>query len=151
MRRSAREVAEKAFAHADSYDEDGAYPSADIATLHKSGLLTATLPVKWGGVGLTGLPLSEILRTIGSGSLPLGRLFEGHVNALDLVRRYGNHHQVELVADEARAGKLFGVWNTRRRDWAAAVPQEWALLARRPKDPGVGRRSHRTSACDRDR
>jgi alkylation response protein AidB-like acyl-CoA dehydrogenase len=58
------------------------------------------------------LPLSEILRTIGSGSLPLGRLFEGHVNALDLVRRYGNHQQAELVGDEARAGKLFGVWNT---------------------------------------
>jgi hypothetical protein len=35
LQRSAREVAEKAFAHADSHDEDGAYPSADIATLHE--------------------------------------------------------------------------------------------------------------------
>ena len=112
LQRSARDVAEKAFARAGDYDEDGAYPAADVAALHESGLLTAVLPVKCGGAGLTGLSLSEVLRSIGSGSLPLGRLFEGHVNALELVLRYGNHQQVELVAEEARAGKLFGVWNT---------------------------------------
>ena len=112
LQRSAREVAEKAFARAGDYDEDDAYPAADVAALHESGLLTAVLPVKCGGAGLTGLSLSEVLRSIGSGSLPLGRLFEGHVNALELVLRYGNHQRVELVAEEARAGKLFGVWNT---------------------------------------
>ena len=108
----AREVGEKAFARAGAYDEDGAYPVADVNALHESGLLTAALPVKWGGVGLAGLSLSEVLRSIGSGSLPLGRLFEGHVNALELVLRYGEREQVDLVAGEARAGKLFGVWNT---------------------------------------
>ena len=112
LQRSARDVAEKAFARAGDYDEDGAYPALDVAALHESGLLTAVLPVRCGGVGLTGVSLSEILRSIGSGSLPLGRLFEGHVNALELVLRYGNHQRIQLAADEARAGKLFGVWNT---------------------------------------
>src|SRR5580700_2820398 len=112
LQRSARDVAEKAFARAADYDEDGAYPAADVIALYESGLLTAVLPVKCGGSGLTGLSLSEILRSIGSGSLPLGRLFEGHVNALELVVRYGNQQRVELVAEETRAGKLFGVWNT---------------------------------------
>ena len=112
LQRRAREVGEKAFARAGAYDEDGAYPAEDVAALHESGLLTAVLPVKCGGAGLTGLSLSEILGSIGSGSLPLGRLFEGHVNALELVLRYGNDQRVELVAEEARAGKLFGVWNT---------------------------------------
>jgi alkylation response protein AidB-like acyl-CoA dehydrogenase len=112
LQRSAREVAEQAFARADDYDEDGAYPAADVAALHESGLLTAVLPLKYRGAGLTGLSLSEILRSIGSGSLPLGRLFEGHVNALELVLRYGNHQRIDLVAAETRAGKLFGVWNT---------------------------------------
>jgi alkylation response protein AidB-like acyl-CoA dehydrogenase len=112
LQRSAREVGEKAFARADDYDEDGAYPSADVAALHESGLLTAGLPMECGGVALSGLSLSETLRSIGSGSLPLGRLFEGHVNALELVLRYGNRDQIELVAEEARAGELFGVWNT---------------------------------------
>jgi alkylation response protein AidB-like acyl-CoA dehydrogenase len=112
LQRSAREVAEQAFARAADYDEDGAYPAADVAALHGSGLLTAALPLRCGGAGLTGLSLSEILRSVGSGSLPLGRLFEGHVNALELVLRYGDHQPIQLVADEARAGKLFGVWNT---------------------------------------
>ncbi len=112
LQRSAREVGEKAFARADHYDEDGAYPSTDISALHDSGLLMAVLPMECGGAGLSGLSLSEILRSIGSGNLPLGRLFEGHVNALELVLRYGNLDQIELVAEEAQAGKLFGVWNT---------------------------------------
>ena len=112
LQRLARDVAEKAFARASEYDEDGAYPAPDVVALHKSGLLTAVLPMKLGGAGLTGLSLSEVLRSIGSGSLPLGRLFEGHVNALELVLRYGNAQRGELVAEEARAGKLFGVWNT---------------------------------------
>jgi alkylation response protein AidB-like acyl-CoA dehydrogenase len=112
LQRSARDVAEKAFSRAHEYDEDGAYPAADVVALHEFGLLTAVLPVKCGGAGLSGLCLSEVLRSIGSGSLPLGRLFEGHVNALELVLRYGNHQRIELVAEEARAGRLFGVWNT---------------------------------------
>jgi alkylation response protein AidB-like acyl-CoA dehydrogenase len=112
LQRSARAVAEEAFARAGDYDEDGAYPAADVAALHESGLLTAVLPVKCGGAGLTGLSLSEVLRSVGSGNLPLGRLFEGHVNALELVVRYGNPQRVDLVAAETRAGRLFGVWNT---------------------------------------
>jgi alkylation response protein AidB-like acyl-CoA dehydrogenase len=112
LQRRAREVGEKAFARAGAYDEDGAYPAADVNALHESGLLTAVLPAKWGGAVLSGVALSEVLQSIGSGSLALGRLFEGHVNALELVLRYGDQEQVDLVAEEARAGKLFGVWNT---------------------------------------
>jgi alkylation response protein AidB-like acyl-CoA dehydrogenase len=112
LQRHAREIGEKAFARAGAYDEDGAYPAADVTALHEAGLLTAVLPVKYGGTGLSGLSLSEVLRSIGSGSLPLGRLFEGHVNAVELVLRYGDHQRVELIAEEARAGKMFGVWNT---------------------------------------
>ena len=92
--------------------EDGAYPADDVAALHESGLVTAVLPVKTGGTGLSGVLLSEVLRSIGSGSLPLGRLFEGHVNALELVLRCGERRQIDMVAEEVGAGKLFGVWNT---------------------------------------
>ena len=108
----AREVGEKAFARAEAYDEDGAFPAADVDALRESGLLTAAMPSKRGSAELTGVSLSEALRSIGSGSLPLGRLFEGHVNALELVLRYGNRDQIEMFGREARQGKLFGVWNT---------------------------------------
>lgn len=52
-----------------------------------------------------------MLQRIGSGSLPLGRLFEGHVNAIQLVLRYGHREQIALVARETLEGKIFGVWN----------------------------------------
>ena len=112
LQTAAREVGEKAFAAAADHDEDGAYPADDVAALHESGLVTAVLPVKTGGTGLSGVLLSEVLRSIGSGSLPLGRLFEGHVNALELVLRCGERRQIDMVAEEVGAGKLFGVWNT---------------------------------------
>lgn len=112
LQRCAREVGERAFARAEAHDEDGSYPVEDVVALHECGLSAAVLPVRSGGVELSGLGLSEALQSIGSGSLPLGRLFEGHVNALELVLRYGERGQVDLVADEVRKGKLFGVWNT---------------------------------------
>jgi alkylation response protein AidB-like acyl-CoA dehydrogenase len=112
LRLAARDVADQAFARAAFCDEDGGYPLADVAALAERGLLTAKLPTELGGEGIGPIALSELLRQIGAGSLPLGRLFEGHVNALDLVLRYGNGEQVRLVAGEVRAGKLFGVWNT---------------------------------------
>ena len=53
-----------------------------------------------------------LLRTIGWGSLSLGRLYEGHVNALKLVVRYGSDVQVEQAATDLQAGHLFGIWVT---------------------------------------
>jgi alkylation response protein AidB-like acyl-CoA dehydrogenase len=112
LRTLARKVAEAAFETAAEYDVDGAYPTADVVALHQCGLLAAPLPREFGGVALSGSALNEILQRIGWGSLPLGRLFEGHVNALQLVLRYGDREQVALVARETLEGKLFGVWNT---------------------------------------
>ena len=112
LRRAARDIGDQAFARAGRYDEDGAFPLADVAALGERALLTATLPSELGGSGIGPIALSELLRQIGAGSLPLGRLFEGHVNALGLVVGYGDDEQVRLVAREAHAGGLFGVWNT---------------------------------------
>jgi alkylation response protein AidB-like acyl-CoA dehydrogenase len=115
-RHAARAIAEQAFARAGEYDQDGAFPEADIAALHAVGLLTAILPNEFGGAGLSGSELCEVLQEIGAGSLPLGRLFEGHVNAVALVIRYGDRAQMRLVAREASQAELFGVWNTDGED-----------------------------------
>ncbi len=89
---AAREIARSAFARADDYDHDNAFPTADVENLRRSGLLSAVLPRRYGGAEMDWLELCEVLRRIGSGSLPLGRLYEGHVNALGLavaLRRAG--------------------------------------------------------------
>jgi alkylation response protein AidB-like acyl-CoA dehydrogenase len=110
--RAARSVSAQAFERAADYDEDGAYPAADVDALRDAGLLAATLPLAFGGAGVGGAALCDILRQIGSGSLPLGRLFEGHVNAVGLVLRYGGAEQISLIARETHEGRMSGVWNT---------------------------------------
>ena len=124
LRRAATDIARKAFASASAYDWDGAYPVADVRALHERGLLAAPLPREFGGVALDGLLLAEILRRIGSGSLPLGRLLEGHVNAVALVARYGRRDQIAGVADDVRAGKLLAVWNTDDKDGLRLIEED---------------------------
>ena len=108
---AAEAVGRLAFENVD-LDCDGAFPKAEIVALHRARLLTASLPVELGGVQPSGVELAVLLRRVGSGSLPLGRLYEGHVNALALVVRYGDATQAERAASEAGDGQLFGVWNT---------------------------------------
>lgn len=140
LQRCARDIGEHAFARAGDYDEDGAYPAEDIAALHQCGLAAAVLPVKSGGVGLASLNLCNVLRSIGGGSLPLGRLFEGHVNALDLVLRYGDRNQRDRVAGDVRAGRTFGVWNTDDASNLRLVQRRggYRLLGRKVLASGAG-------------
>lgn len=112
LQSAAYKLAEDAFARAPSYDEDGAFPAEDVSGLHRAGLLTAVVPSGFGGAGLSDEDLNPVLQIIGSGSLPLGRLFEGHVNAMQLVLQYGRREQIEMMAAEALHGHLLGVWNT---------------------------------------
>ena len=90
---AARDIAAAAALRADAQDHDAGFPQEDIADLARLGLLAAPVPVEHGGAGLGTEPgagtLAEVLRLVGYGSLALGRLYEGHVNALQLIARYG--------------------------------------------------------------
>lgn len=57
------------------------------------------------------LGLLRLLFETGRRDLPLGRLFEGHVDALQIVTRYGSSDQAVAARQAARAGAVFGVWN----------------------------------------
>lgn len=108
---AARQVAEMARTRGPALDSDGAFPDQEIAALHQAGLLSA--PLDWLQTGEEGaVTLARVLTAVGAGSLPLGRVYEGHVNALGLLRRLGGPSQKALLEPEARAGTLFGVWNT---------------------------------------
>lgn len=94
-------------------DADGAVPAEAVAALHDAGLLLAPFPAEFGGEGLAvGKPaaLMAVLAAVGRGDLALGRLYEGHVNAVALVVRYGSRANLELLLAEARAGRISGVW-----------------------------------------
>jgi len=54
--------------------------------------------------------------TAGRRDIALGRLAEGHVNALQLMHRYGNGIQQEQARTAARDSRVYGVWNADHRD-----------------------------------
>ncbi len=62
------------------------------------------------------MALLRTLYAIGREDLPLGRLFEGHVDALQIVSRYGTASQASAAQGAARTGAVFGVWNADRAD-----------------------------------
>lgn len=113
---AARAVSLSAAHRAGGQDRDDGFPGEDIADLARLGLLAAPVPAALGGAGIGEEPgagtLAEVLRLVGYGSLALGRLYEGHVNALQLIGRYGAAGQRARLFADANAGHLFGVWNT---------------------------------------
>ena len=144
---AAGSVARTAAERAADLDHDGAFPSEDVAALRTLGLLAAPLPPDEGGCGLGtapegARPLLRVFGRIGHGNLALGRLYEGHVNALKLIFRYGGETQRALFAREARAGKLFGVWNTEAAaDGVTLHPAadgRWQLAGRKIHASGAG-------------
>ncbi|WP_200905667.1 acyl-CoA dehydrogenase family protein [Methylobacterium sp. ARG-1] len=113
---AARAVAAGAARRAGRHDHDGGFPAEDVAELARVGLLAAPVPRRDGGAGLGEEPDGAILRAvlthIGAGSLALGRVYEGHVNAVQLVARFASGAARNTLLADAAQGHLFGVWNT---------------------------------------
>ncbi len=93
--------------------------------MREADLLSITLP---------GQPLAfersvtaqqlQLLKLIGKGNLSVGRIYEGHINALLLIYLFGTTEQRERwYADTQHAQHLFGVWNTQAHDGVSIVAQ----------------------------
>jgi alkylation response protein AidB-like acyl-CoA dehydrogenase len=115
-------------ANAAAIDHNGAFPVQEFKQIAQAGLLAVALMPEWGGLGL-GIDASLtqelllLLKKIGWGNLAVGRVFEGHVNALQLIQTFGTRSQVEHYAHEARdLHKIFGVWNAEANDGVKVIP-----------------------------
>ena len=100
--------------NAESLDSAAAFPCEGLAMLMRTGLLAAPIPVSLGGQGFGTEPtgaagLANLLRDLGRAWLPLARVFEGHVNAIRLIVRYGTETQTQRAAVDART-HLFAIW-----------------------------------------
>ncbi len=93
------------------------FPVAEFGWIADAGLLASALPRELGGAGFhagagTTLPLLRLLKHIGRGSLPAGRIYEGHVNALQLIALFGSDEQLARAAEDVLSHRrIFGVWN----------------------------------------
>jgi alkylation response protein AidB-like acyl-CoA dehydrogenase len=107
------ELCERIAGAAAERDRDGADLASEIDWLRQAGLLRAALPAVLSGQhGWSDDPLAvaAMLRAIGQASLPVARLFEGHINAAQLIGVNGSAPLQRRVAVLVERGALLGVW-----------------------------------------
>lgn len=99
-------------------DTEGEFPEDAFNWLADAGLLSVTLP----GYDLDfnrgqTARLLHLLKRIGSANLAVGRVYEGHINALYLIHLYASPEQrTDWYADVIQHRRLFSVWNTQAGD-----------------------------------
>lgn len=104
--------------HAPATDREGRFPHEAFKLMAEEGLLKITLP----GSGLdfnngNTAALLQLLKQVGTADLAVGRIYEGHINALYLIHLYASADQQQrLFTDAQENNLLFGVWNTQAGD-----------------------------------
>jgi len=99
-------------------DYEGAFPEAAFAWLADAGLLSITLPghdldFSWGQTAR----LLRLLKQVGAANLAVGRVYEGHINALYLIHLFASPAQRDRWFNDVRNhNHLFSVWNTQAGD-----------------------------------
>ena len=99
-------------------DEEGRFPEQAFLELANAGLLAVSLPNQpLDALGRNTPALLHLLKRVGAANLAVGRVYEGHINALLLARIYGTLQQQERWHDDVlRRQTLFSVWNTQAGD-----------------------------------
>ena len=92
-------------------DDSRYFPSEVFKLMHEQGLLEINLPEDHRNEERH-LSLYNTLFEIGKASLSVGRIYEGHANAIKLIKDHGSPAQQDFYFREAQNGKLFSVWNT---------------------------------------
>lgn len=117
-------------------------PTIELALLADAGLLSAPLPVDrggrgWGTSAAGAEPMLALLAALGGASLPLARIYEGHVNAIKLVLGYGNRDQQERACAAVAARAILGVWGA-ERDRPVTIDADGLLAGVKTFASGLG-------------
>ena len=99
-------------------DTDSTFPEEAFRILAEAGLLAITLPGRQLDTQLSrNRQLLQLLKRIGAANLSVGRVYEGHINALNLIGLYATSDQKERwYTDVSQHDRLFSVWNTQAGD-----------------------------------
>ncbi|MGI4749828.1 MAG: acyl-CoA dehydrogenase family protein [Janthinobacterium lividum] len=95
-------------------DVEGCFPQQEFKWMADAGLLDLmTAGADLDFTLIKTASLLQLLKRAGSANLAVGRIYEGHVNALHIIYLYGNEMQKKHWFKEVKEEKkLFGVWNT---------------------------------------
>lgn len=99
------------------YDAAPVFPTASVNLLRDADLLRSFAPMDVGGEHFADrehqyAAMFSVLRIVGRGDLSVGRLYEGHVNAMLLFDWFATPDQRATLRQELAAGALYGVWAT---------------------------------------
>jgi len=102
-------------------------PAVEVAMLREYGWLKAALPGQYGGRdwghGAAGMRDGfTALFALGSVSLPISRIYEGHVNAVRLIDQHGTADQQDRLFNQVRQGALLAIWGAEGDRPARIVP-----------------------------
>lgn len=117
LRDTVATLSDRLIASGARYDAAPLYPRESVETLVEAGLHRTFAPRESGGEAFEDADaetaaLFDVLRGVGRADLSLGRLFEGHVNALKLFDWYSSHEQKLWLGQRLAEGRLLGVWAT---------------------------------------
>jgi alkylation response protein AidB-like acyl-CoA dehydrogenase len=94
-------------------DAEATFPQTELAALRQAGILAVPLPNEApDGARARAERLAQVLTQLGRGNLSVGRLVEAHINARQLIARFGTRVQRARAMADVRAGELFAVWVT---------------------------------------
>ena len=100
-------------------DPEASFPEHFFGLLREQELLKITSEER----DLSNRKILEILKVIGRKNLSGGRIYEGHVNAVQLIDLFAQPLQRIRWHDDIAEQKLFGVWNTQVADGVRIIDQ----------------------------
>jgi alkylation response protein AidB-like acyl-CoA dehydrogenase len=115
-------------------DRHGGFPSKGLESLRRQGVFEAFAGLAEPDSG----SLIDALRFVGRADLSLGRIFEGHVNAVRLIDWYGDAAQKHRLAQDLAAKRLFGVWATEPAPGVRIVQEDGAWVLTGAKSFATG-------------
>lgn len=112
------------------YDAAPVFPIDSMRCLVSAGLHRDFAGLASGGTSFADASqrqdaLFDVLRIVGRADLSVGRLFEGHVNALLLHEWYGSSAQKDQLAGHLEEGQFYGVWATEPAPGVTMTPLDY--------------------------
>jgi alkylation response protein AidB-like acyl-CoA dehydrogenase len=84
------------------------YPSEFVEAMREFGLFGATVPLEFGGMGLTASEYSRVVELISTVWMSLTGVINSHLMMAELIRRYGTDEQRQAWLPRLAAGEMRG-------------------------------------------
>ncbi|MDN3550207.1 acyl-CoA dehydrogenase family protein [Mucilaginibacter aquaedulcis] len=104
-------------------DAENQFPEIFFSFLRDNNALKIDIPISKPGNNISNTFLLQLLQAIGRKNLSGGRIFEGHLNAVQLIKSFANSYQLTKWSNDILEQKLFGVWNTQGKDGVQIIDQ----------------------------